>query len=327
MTGSPLQSLILTVRDTIDHPRAGKARLTIIGDVGVDLVMGPVEGWPAIGTEVVVDRSEMRLGGSAGNAFLATRLLGAQCRLVSRTGSDFFGAWLAKQVEALGGSLGSVDAPTSVTTGIVHGCGERSFFTTRGHLEHLRWEDLRTLVDDPGEGDIVLLTGAFLLPGLRRAYPTLLPELRRRGYRIAIDTGWPSEGWTSAIRDEVAGWIAQCDHLLLNEAEVLELAGTSDVEEAMAAVAALLGSDATLVVKAGPDGAIGLQRGTRCSAAAPDLVPFDTVGAGDCFNAGYLHARLLGLDLGKSLEAGCSIASQIISSFPRHAIRPGELVF
>lgn len=289
--------------------------------------MGPVDDWPAIGTELVVDRSDMRLGGSAGNAFLAMRMLGAQCRLLSRTGNDMLGAWLAGQVEALGETLASLEAPTSVTTGIVHRCGERSFFTTRGHLEHLCWEELSTSLDDAAEGDIVLLTGAFLLPKLQRAYPILIPELRARGYRVAIDTGWPSEGWTSAVRDEVAGWIAHCDHLLLNETELLELAGKADVEQALSSVAALLPSGAALIVKMGPEGAVGLARGTRCSAAAPDVTPFDTIGAGDSFNAGYLHARLLGLDLGGALQAGCSTASRIISSFPRNAIGPGELAF
>jgi ribokinase len=35
-------------------------RLTLIGDVGVDFVLGPVSGWPRIGTETLVERSELR---------------------------------------------------------------------------------------------------------------------------------------------------------------------------------------------------------------------------------------------------------------------------
>lgn len=301
------------------------ARLTIIGDVGVDLVMGPVDGWPAIGTELVVPRSETRLGGSAGNTLLAMRCLGAECRLLSTTGNDMFGAWLAEQVEGLGGRLGRIDAPTSVTTAIVHACGDRSFFTTKGHLEQVGWESLCGHLDDAGAGDIALVTGAFLMPRLRSAYATMLPELRRRGYRIAVDTGWPSEGWTAAVRREVAGWVAQCDDLLINETELMHLTGESHFNRALAAAGALLAADATLVVKLGAKGAIGLQRGSTCSVKAPDVTPFDTIGAGDSFNAGYLHARLSGSDLAMSLDAGCTLASRIISRFPRHEIAPGEL--
>jgi len=46
-------------------------RLIIVGDVGVDLVLGPISGWPRIGTETLVERSELRAGGSAANAALA----------------------------------------------------------------------------------------------------------------------------------------------------------------------------------------------------------------------------------------------------------------
>ena len=300
-------------------------RLTIIGDVGVDLVMGPVEGWPAIGTETIVPHSETRLGGSAGNTLLAIRCLGAQSRLLSSTGNDMFGGWLADQVEGLGGVLSSVDAPTSITTAIIHACGERSFFTTKGHLEHVSWDSLSAELEDPADGDIALLTGVFLLPKLRLAYSSLLQELRDRGYRIALDTGWPSGGWTAAVRREVAGWIAHCDHLLVNETELVHLTGESDVERALAAVHPLLRTGATLVAKLGANGAIGLQRGSTCSAKAPDVTPFDTIGAGDSFNAGYLHARLSGCDLTEALNAGCTVASQIIARFPRHAIAPGEL--
>lgn len=167
--------------------------------------------------------------------------------------------------------------------------------------------------------------GRFLLPQLRAFYPSLLSELRDRGYNIALDTGWPPEGWTPAARREVAGWIAQCDHLLVNETELLHLTSESDLNRAISAVEPLLRADATLVVKLGANGALGRQGGAACSAMAPEVAPFDTIGAGDSFNAGYLHARLSGCDLTTSLDAGCTVASSIISRFPRHAILPGEL--
>ena len=33
--------------------------LTVIGDVGVDVVLGPIDRWPAVGTETVMERSEL----------------------------------------------------------------------------------------------------------------------------------------------------------------------------------------------------------------------------------------------------------------------------
>ena len=65
-----------------------KHRLTIIGDVGVDLVLGPISGWPRIGTETLVELSELRAGGSAGNAALAVSSLGGDSQLLSVVGND-----------------------------------------------------------------------------------------------------------------------------------------------------------------------------------------------------------------------------------------------
>jgi sugar/nucleoside kinase (ribokinase family) len=82
---------------------------------------------------------------------------------------------------------------------------------------------------------------------------------------------------------------------------------------------------ATLVVKTGARGAIGIQDGHRRECAAPPATIFDTTGAGDSFNAGYLLARSRGAGLGDSLAAGCHAASTIISRFPRRSISAGDL--
>ena len=58
-----------------------------------------------------------------------------------------------------------------------------------------------------------------------------------------------------------------------------------------------------------PQGAVGLQSGTeRQRGGDPDVV-FDTIGAGDSFNAGYLLGRLNGYDLDDSLECGVQCGS------------------
>jgi sugar/nucleoside kinase (ribokinase family) len=118
-------------------------RLTIIGDVGVDLVLGPLSGWPRIGTETLVECSELRAGGSAGNAALAVSYLGGRSLLLSLVGNDETGAWLSNQFRALGASLPVCDAPTTLTVGLIDSTGERTFLTTRGHLEKFSHELLR----------------------------------------------------------------------------------------------------------------------------------------------------------------------------------------
>jgi len=301
-------------------------RLTIVGDVSADLVLGPISGWPRIGTETVVDHSEMRAGGSAGNAALAVSYLGGEAELLSVVGNDETGAWLSREFRALGISLGVCDAPTTLTVGLIHASGDRTFFTTRGHLEKLSYELLQPLLTrarDPRA--IALVSGPFLSPALQASYPRLLRELAALGYRLALDTNWPPQGWSTALRAEIADWISACDHVLLNDLEVSSLADHEDLETAIERVKRMLKEGASLIVKTGARGAIGLEGGKRYESAAPATKIFDSIGAGDSFNAGYLLARMDGAALPEALAAGCRAAAAIISRFPRRSIGLGEL--
>lgn len=300
--------------------------LTIIGDVGVDIVLGPIDHWPAVGTEALMDRSELRPGGSAGNAALAASYLGASCRLLSLVGNDSMGTWLAEQFRDFNTSLPVCDSATSVSVGIIHSCGERTFLTTRGHLEAFGYEHVRPFLSRGRHRDsIALLSGVFLTPKLRRSYERLLDEIAALGYQLALDTGWPSGNWDDELREQVFGWVAKCDHVLLNEIEVASLGNSADFHVALANVSRRLKPGASLIVKNGANGATGFQAGVTMRVDAVPSAVFDTIGAGDSFNAGYLLARLEGSDLTTSLEAGCRAAAAVITRFPRRSIKPGEL--
>lgn len=300
--------------------------LTIIGDVGVDIVLGPIDHWPAVGTEALMDRSELRPGGSAANAALAANYLGAPCRLLSSVGNDGLGTWLAEQLRGFDASLQVCDSATSVSVGIIHSCGERTFLTTRGHLEAFAYEHVRPFLPRARHRDsIALLSGVFLTPKLRRNYSRLLDEVAALGYQIALDTGWPSGNWNDELREQAFGWVEKCDHVLLNEIEVAHLGDSADLQVALANVSRRLKPGASLVVKNGSKGAIGFQAGATTRVDAVPSSVFDTIGAGDSFNAGYLLACLEGSELNDSLAAGCRAAAAVITRFPRRSIKPGEL--
>jgi ribokinase len=300
--------------------------LTIIGDVGVDIVLGPIDHWPAVGTEALMDRSELRAGGSAANAALAASYLGAPCRLLSSVGNDGLGTWLAEQFRGFDTSLPVCDSATSVSVGIIHSCGERTFLTTRGHLEAFAYEHVRPYLPRARHPDsIALLSGVFLTPKLRRNYSKLLDEIAALGYQIALDTGWPSGNWNDELREQAFGWVAKCDHVLLNEIEVANLGDSTDFQTALTNVSRRLKPGASLVMKNGAKGAIGFQAGATMRVDAVPSAVFDTIGAGDSFNAGYLLARLEGSDLTDALAAGCRAAAAVITRFPRRSIKPGEL--
>jgi sugar/nucleoside kinase (ribokinase family) len=290
----------------------------VIGNVNVDLIMGPVAPWPAPGTESILAQSDLRVGGAAGNSALALRALGTPCRLVCNIGDDVFGRWLADAFGTAAAGWPRATLPTTVSVGLTHPNGERTFLTSRGHLEAFSLAEVLTLLPAAaGPGDVALLFGSFLSPSLLADYEALLQTLGTRGFAVALDTGWPPGGWSPDLRQRVTGWLASCDHILLNEIESASLSGEVEVEVAAAWLAEHARPGATGVVKCGPLGATGWRAGQGAHAAAPKVAVIDTIGAGDAFDAAYLTACLRGRDLPAALAEGVAVASAAVSTSPR----------
>lgn len=298
--------------------------LSIVGDAGVDLVLGTLDGWPTVGTELLMPRSELRAGGSGANSALAARHIGQPAHLISAVGNDQLGHWLAEQFAGLRTSLEICDRETTMSVGLMHACGDRNFFTTQGHLQRLSAAHVLRQLPATDAPAIALFTAPFLLTELRAGYEALLAEASARGYRVALDTGWPPEGWLPGTLDEVRRWMRHCDHLLINDLEARRIAGTEDLDAALARIGEALKPGASLIVKVGARGALGIEDGRRVEHAIEPVDIFDTIGAGDAFNTGYLSARLRDAGLAASLAAGCRTAAAILARFPRKTIRAGE---
>ncbi|WP_377291954.1 PfkB family carbohydrate kinase [Rhizobium sp. SG2393] len=293
--------------------------LAVIGNVNVDLIMGPAAPWPQPGTEIIVDHHELRVGGSAGNTALAWMALGIPFTIAANVGDDRFGRWLRDEFGAQAAAWPARPEGTTVSVGVTHPDGERTFFTTRGHLPHFSLEEARSALEGAGlAGGYALVCGSFLTDALSADYDALFDWLDSRGIRAALDTGWPLDGWTPANCAAARGWLARCHLALFNEIETTTLAGVGDPVEAGRALQARMPAGAIVVVKRGPAGAIVLDAdGVLHEAAAPRVDVIDTIGAGDVFNAGFLAAFAQGAALPACLNAGVAIASRAISTFPR----------
>ena len=293
-------------------------KLLIVGSVNVDMILGVLDALPRRGTEVMMERGETRIGGNAANTALALRALGGSFQLVANIGSDLFGDWVASTFPEDSPRWPRAAHATTLTVGLTHSDGERTFLTSPGHLIDLTLADLLgQLPDRAGRGDVALLCSPFLSPAVMADFDLLIGELRRRGYGVALDTGWPPDGWSPALRSRVANWLRSVDHGLINEIEALEVTGCDDGERALSALCDLAAPGATMVIKRGPQGAIAGRDGAVAAVAAPQVDVIDTIGAGDIFNAGYLLSAMRGGDLAASLRRGVEAASCAISTLPR----------
>jgi sugar/nucleoside kinase (ribokinase family) len=88
---------------------------------------------------------------------------------------------------------------------------------------------------------------------------------------------------------------------LPNEREAQKAAGVSDLEAAVKKLAALV---PLVVVKLGREGALAQRGSERFVSPALTVEAVDAVGAGDSFDAGFLHEYVRGADLPVCLAAG-----------------------
>lgn len=293
--------------------------LVILGNFNVDLVLGPLDSWPARGTEALVGELQWRVGGNAGNAAVACAALGTRHAAVSTAGNDLAGAWLRNQLPAGQVSWLPHAGPTSVTVAVSHSDGERTFLTQLGHLAALSWTDLRPHVP---ASCFALLAGAFLTPLLRGQYPEMLAHFRRAGVQTALDMGWPDGGYTPQLREQVLGWLPQTHHLLINNLEAQALTGATDLQSAIGVLASHLPPEGSLVIKCGGEGVVLHHAGRVHSLPAPRVQVHDTVGAGDIWNAAYLHALSQGEGIKAAAGFAVQVASRAISTSPRCYSRP-----
>lgn len=293
--------------------------LAVIGNVNVDLILGPAAPWPKAGTEIIVDHDELRVGGQAGNSALAWRALGVDFQIAANIGDDQFGRWLREEFGNRAEKWPVSPEGTTLSVGITHPDGERTFFTTRGHLPRFSLEDVLSVLDGPKlSGGWALLTGSFLTDDLTSGYDAFFDWADSHDIAVALDTGWPMEGWTEANRAAVTRWLSRCTLALFNEIETTTLAGHSDPAEAAEKLRSGMKDGAIVVVKRGPQGAIAIGTdGVLVSAAAPPVEVVDTIGAGDVFNAAFLAALARGEPLAACLAAGTEVASRAISTRPR----------
>ena len=120
--------------------------------------------------------------------------------------------------------------------------------------------------------------------------PDLLRRLKHAGLTISLDTNDdPDDRWSSPLA-EVLPYV---DIFFPSEDELCRMTLCSDLD---AAVQALPVRPPIIVVKCGSRGSRVYEQGRATDVAPLRVVPLDTIGAGDSFDAGFLRAYLLSKD-------------------------------
>ena len=297
--------------------------ITIAGDINLDLILYGLPRQMPTERELLAKDFKLTLGGSS--AILAHNLavLGSRVGLIGKVGRDEMGVVALDRLQQAGVDLShciqTVDGTrTGVTILLYHGTS-RHILTYLGTMAELTTDELN--VDYLAQAKHFHVSSFFLQKGLQKGLPGLCRELRERGLSVSLDTNDdPDDEWGETF----TSMLPVIDLLLPNEDEARRMAHKDDLSEA---VDWLSQQVPIVAVKCGERGALVQQGKQRWEIPATAVIPIDTIGAGDSFNAGFLSRFVQGESLAACAAAGnLAAATSTLRAGGTESFRDPELV-
>ena len=278
--------------------------LSVVGELNADLILYGLPPTLEPEREHLASDFAITLGSSSAIFAHNISLLGSRVGFTSCIGSDPLGKFCVERLLESGVDVSGVKTLSGKTTGvtvIVPFARQRQILTYLGttldlQFAHLDLNYLRS-------ASHFHLSSFFLLRALRPSIPDLFLQMKKSGLTTSLDTNDdPEDLWA----DDVKSVLKNVDIFLPNEREACKLTGTGDVQSALDALSRLV---PIVVIKCGPAGAISRRGKDQFYASPLSVQPVDTVGAGDSFNAGFLHKFILRANLDDCLEYGSAMAA------------------
>jgi sugar/nucleoside kinase (ribokinase family) len=274
--------------------------VAIAGEVNLDLILYGLPPELSPDRELLADCMMLTLGGSS--SILAHNLaaLGSQVGFQSIVGDDHLGKTALVLLAEIGvdvSKVRQVSGPIKIGLTVILQRDEwRNILTYSGTISELTLNDLD--FDYLADSRHFHLSSFYLQTRLRPHIPELFKRLKAAGLTISLDTNDdPEDLWGGSLRDA----LSQVDVFLPNAREARKITGTEDLEAAVNQLAEMV---PLLVVKMGADGAIARQGSKTFISPAAKVVCVDPVGAGDSFDAGFLHRYVRGADIPSCLAYG-----------------------
>jgi sugar/nucleoside kinase (ribokinase family) len=263
-------------------------KILVAGELNMDLVLQNYHTFPVIGAEVLVDDVTLTLGSSSAICAAGLAKLGNAVTFSGRVGADSWGEMCIQALANFGVDTSRVRPDAALKTGLtvsITSSRDRALVTYLGAMTAQNADDFP---ESAFRGfDHMHVSSFFLQKGLRPGLKQVLAVAHAHGLTTSLDPGFdPDEEWG---RRDLAEVLGEVDVFLPNEVELEGITGRADRRQAMRALA----NGRTLIVaKLGSEGCAALVDGELVTAPAFRVQAVDTTGAGDSFNAGFMHAWL-----------------------------------
>jgi sugar/nucleoside kinase (ribokinase family) len=276
-----------------------KFDVAVVGELNLDIILSGLPEDLQLDREHLVQDLEVTLGSSSAIFAHNLALLGNSVSFSSAIGDDAFGEICLQRLRKSGADLSGVrrlvDQQTGLTVILIK-AAQRYILTYPGTISVMRYEDLD--LDYVCRAKHFHLSSYFLQRALRPKMADLFRYVKERGLTTSLDTNDdPDEEWS----EDLFPVLKYVDVLLPNEREARKISRKQNVE----AAAKFLSDVVPLVViKRGSQGALA-QSGSDIFSAPPLASIFvDAVGAGDSFDAGFIHQYIRGAKTQDCLKFG-----------------------
>lgn len=277
------------------------SKITAYGELLVDLIAEEDE-----------DTLIRRAGGAPANMAAGCALLGHDTDLISCVGEDAFGDFLLEAMDEVGVDTGQVqrsDLRTTLAVTALDRDGEPSFTFYRD--ANADTEISQADIDQGQLRDTDHLHCGSLSLTTDPVRSTLFTILEETTAQVSFDPNLREDLLTDELLDHIDTALDHVDILLCAEDELDMLAPGTTISEQAGAVIEEHGIHEVIVTH-GADGASIYTADDTVTVSAVETEVVDTTGAGDAFTAGYVTARLEGLDPGAAGERGARTAAHCV---------------
>jgi sugar/nucleoside kinase (ribokinase family) len=286
------------------------ARVAVVGVHILDVLGRPVEAIPPGQGSARLSEIRATAAGTAAGTAVDLAKLGAQVRSFGAIGTDLLADLLVLALAAHGIDTSRLTrkpgAQTSATILPIRPDGSRPALHVPGASRLFGLADID--LADVGDCDALMLGGPDALRGLSAADLTAIVAAARDGGALVVaDVLHPGDPRDFA---RISGALGLADWFCPNADQLLALTGRTDLDAAIADVAALgTGGVAVTLGAAGclvTDGSGGTQ-----PVPGMEVAVVDTTGCGDGFNAGFLTGLLAGCEPADAARLGVACGSLV----------------
>ncbi len=279
--------------------RAPRFDITLAGEINLDILLYGLPEEIPLERELLASGCCVTLGSSSAITAHNLSVLGSKVGFITRVGRDDFGAMALRRLNAAGVDLSRITESTTLSTGltmVLPHPESRHILTYPGSMAEMTLEHLD--FDYLTSARHFHLSSYFLHRGLIPQIPELFRRIKAAGLTISCDTNDdPDDQWEKTFPEA----LPYVDILMPNEREACKIARTDNFEDAIQHLSATI---PLLVIKMGSKGAMAVKNGERFQCPPLPVEVVDPLGAGDSFNAGFLHQYIQGTDLNTCLDAG-----------------------